>query len=242
MAPVELILTRHGESVGNIAREKAEAAHAQVIALPVRDADVPLSDLGQLQAVALGRWLAALPGDQRPDAVWSSTYVRAFHTAQLAASTADLGVPIRVDERLRDRELGVLDMLTRRGISEQYPHEAARRRWLGQFAYRPPGGESWADVALRLRSLLADLDRDEPARRVLIVAHDAVVLLVRYICERLDEAALITIARSATIGNCSVTRLVRLDAGIWRLLAFDEQGHLDGVGRQPGTERAVEPS
>ena len=45
--------------------------------------------------------------------------------------------------------------MTRSGIREQYPEEAQRRDLLGKFYYRPPGGESWADVALRVRSLLA---------------------------------------------------------------------------------------
>jgi len=35
--------------------------------------------------------------------------------------------------------------------------EAARRARLGKLYYRPPGGESWADVALRLRSFLSEL-------------------------------------------------------------------------------------
>ena len=45
--------------------------------------------------------------------------------------------------------------MTGAGIREQYPDEAQRRDLLGKFYYRPPGGESWADVALRIRSLLA---------------------------------------------------------------------------------------
>ena len=61
-----------------------------------------------------------------------------------------------VDERLRDRELGILDALTAHGVDVRLPAEAARRRWLGKFYYRPPGGEAWTDVALRLRSFLRD--------------------------------------------------------------------------------------
>ena len=43
----------------------------------------------------------------------------------------------------------------RRHAEEHYPDEAKRRDLLGKFYYRPPGGESWADVALRIRSVLA---------------------------------------------------------------------------------------
>ena len=61
---------------------------------------------------------------------------------------------MRTDERLRERDFGAFDGMTGAGIREQYPDEAKRRDLLGKFYYRPPGGESWADVALRIRSLL----------------------------------------------------------------------------------------
>ena len=61
---------------------------------------------------------------------------------------------MRTDERLRERDFGAFDGMTGAGIREQYPDEAKRRDLLGKFYYRPPGGESWADVALRVRSLL----------------------------------------------------------------------------------------
>ena len=47
------------------------------------------------------------------------------------------------------------------------------------------GGESWADVALRPRAFLRCCHR--PADRSVLVGQDAVVLIVRYICERLSE-------------------------------------------------------
>ena len=80
-------------------------------------------------------------------------------------------------------------MLTSAGVEARLPEEAGRRRWLGKFYYRPPGGESWADVVLRLRSLLADLDAGIPAQGVLLVCHDAVILLIRYILEGLRSSS-----------------------------------------------------
>ena len=69
----ELILVRHGESVGNVARDAAESSGADVIDIDLRDADVPLGDRGREQAEAAGRDLA----EHRPDVVWSSPYLRA---------------------------------------------------------------------------------------------------------------------------------------------------------------------
>src|SRR4051794_37538196 len=105
----ELILVRHGESEGNVAREAAEQAEAELIDIGQRDADVALSTTGTEQAVALGRWLAELPADRRPTQAWSSPYRRAQQTAELALQQATMPPALRVDERLRDRELGILD-------------------------------------------------------------------------------------------------------------------------------------
>lgn len=223
------MLVRHGESVGNVARARAIATGSHVVDIDQRDADVPLTAQGQDQARALGRWLGRLPADERPQSVWTSAYLRAVETAAIALRIGGLDVPSRLDERLRDRELGVLDRLTGAGVDARFPDEAQRRRHLGKFYYRPPGGESWADVALRVRSLLADLDRFEPGRRVALVAHDAVILLIRYALEALTESALLEIEQNTTVANTGVTRLVRPDGvGDWRLVDFNGTGHLDG--------------
>ncbi len=233
MGAVELMLIRHGESAGNVAASAAQAAGAEVIDMALRDADVPLSPTGFQQAQALGKWFAALPGTERPESVWCSPYLRAQQTAEGAGATRFPGArsSIRTDERLRDRELGILDLLTSAGARARYPEEALRRQWLGKFYYRPPGGESWADVALRLRSLLADLDRIEDGRRVALFCHDAVVLLMRYVCEGLTVEELLDVAARTVVLNGSVTRLVRPSGGgVWRSVSFSEVTHLEAEG------------
>ena len=72
---------RHGQSTGNVAREEAESAGADVIDVAERDADVPLTDLGREQASAAGKFLAEHP----PDVVITSTYRRAWDTARQPA-------------------------------------------------------------------------------------------------------------------------------------------------------------
>ncbi|MET1063925.1 MAG: histidine phosphatase family protein [Arthrobacter sp.] len=233
----ELLLVRHGESQGNVAATRAHVSGAHVINVPARDADVELSQTGREQALALGRLLAGFPEDRRA-AVWSSPYLRARQTAELAVDTGGWQAPLRQDERLRDRELGILDMLTSVGVEERLPQEAERRRWLGKFYYRPPGGESWADVVLRLRSLLADLDRWHSGQRVLLVSHDAVILLFRYILEGLTEQELLDVAATSAILNASLTRFVRPGGtGPWQLESFNVADHLLNEG-VPVTEHA----
>ena len=228
MAVAELVLIRHGESMGNVAAADAHEADAEVIEVGDRDADVPLSPTGREQAQALGAGLAALLADDRPTRVWSSPYVRAHQTAEIGLAAAEVVLPIAVDERLRDRELGILDLLTAKGVLARYPEEAARRLWLGKFYHRPPGGESWADVALRVRSFLADLESLPDQTRVVLVCHDALVLTIRYVAERLLEADVLAIGASTPVLNVSITQLVRDSAGSeWRVERFNDVTHLE---------------
>ena len=179
-----------------------------MIDIDIRDIDVPLSELGQRQATALGRWVGALPNDRRPNIVLTSPYLRARHTAGLIVKTAGMredSYSLIVDERLREKEFGILDRLTAVGIRDQYPDQAEFRRLLGKFYHRPPGGESWCDVILRLRSVTEMIAREYCGQRVLIVCHAVVVLCMRYILEHLTESELLAIDKKSEIANCSVT-------------------------------------
>ncbi|GAA2220661.1 histidine phosphatase family protein [Micromonospora olivasterospora] len=233
-----LWIVRHGESAANVAATAAEAAGGELIGLNHRDPDVPLSPTGEEQARATGRWLAGLPEQRRPDVALTSPYVRAVRTAELAL--AGTGVEISRDERLRDRELGILDGLTERGVARRFPEEAERRTRLGKFYYRPPGGESWTDVALRLRTLLADLRRDHAGRRVLLFGHDALVFVLRYLVEGLTEAELMALTRQHSIANCSVTGWSAGADGRLRPDIFNDVRHLHRQGARPTREDEVD--
>lgn len=209
-SPSALWLVRHGESAGNVARELAQARQADRIEIATaREMDVPLSALGERQAAALGRYLAGLPPAEKPGAVLTSPYQRARRTAEIAAGEAGLAGALIVDERLRERELGAFDRLTRRGIEKLFPSEAAQRKVVGKFYYRPPGGESWCDVILRLRSLLETLAREQRGRRLLVVCHSAVVLCFRTLLEQLSEEQILAIDSATEIANCAITAYER---------------------------------
>jgi broad specificity phosphatase PhoE len=238
MTATELWLVRHGESTANIQATEAQRALLEVIPVEHRDADVPLSETGVRQAEALGSWLAANVGGPVPAAIWSSPYLRAQQTLAVALGVSGLEQSFLVDERLRDRELGILDTLTSHGVDQRYPDEAARRRWLGKFYYRPPGGEAWTDVALRVRSFLRDVDTGEAPGPVLITAHDAVVLIFLYLCLGWSEQELLAFASNNTVLNASITRLTRQPGErFWRLDVFSHDAHLEAVG-VPVTEHA----
>jgi broad specificity phosphatase PhoE len=200
-------LVRHGQSQGNVARDAADEAGLHEIGIDMRDVDVPLSDLGHRQAEAAGRWFATLPREERPELILSSPYIRAKQTAEIICRQGPLaggGARTISDERLREREFGIFDRLTTIGIRERFPDEAAHRRRLGKFYHRPPGGESWADVILRLRSMLNTINLQYCDKRVLIVCHQVVVLCFRYILERLEEQQILGIDKQAEILNCGI--------------------------------------
>ena len=207
--PDRLWIVRHGESAGNVARDAAMAAGLPVIQIAERDVDVPLSLAGVSQAEALGRWFADMPDDSRPNVVLTSPYLRAKHTAGLieAAGGIQAGAATHVDERLREKEFGVLDRLTKVGIEQRFPDQAELRARLGKFYFRPPGGESWCDVILRLRSALdtISLHYSGPDSRVLIVAHQVIVLCFRYLLEGMTEEQILAIDRQGDVANCGVT-------------------------------------
>ena len=204
--PEKLWLVRHGQSQGNVARDLADEAGLHEIAIDVRDVDVPLSELGKQQAEATGRWFAALPPNERPEVILSSPYLRARQTSEAICAAGGLSGPTKlvIDERLREREFGIFDRLTGVGIRAKYPEESAHRTKLGKFYHRPPGGESWADVILRLRSAMNTINLHYCDRRVLIVCHQVVVLCMRYILEELTEEAILQIDKQAEILNCGI--------------------------------------
>jgi 2,3-bisphosphoglycerate-dependent phosphoglycerate mutase len=223
-------MLRHGQSTANVAAEAAEADGAEMIEVEAPDARVDLTDLGRAQAQAVGEWLAKGPVEAKPQIVVSSTYRRAEATAELVARAID--VPIQLDERLRDRELGILDRLTRHGVATRFPDENARRAFVGRFYYRPPGGESWADVAGRLRAALRDLRAEHGGHRVLIVAHEALIFLTRYVVEQLDVARLEELS-GRPLANAGLTSW-RNVGGRLTLASFDDVAPAhDRVTRQP---------
>src|SRR4051794_29095368 len=183
----ELVLVRHGQSLANVAFPAADARGLLEAEVSGRDAEVPLTALGESQAEAVGAWLAHLPPGEVPQVVITSPYLRARETWRIAAESSGLELPEPVtDDRLVDRLMGDLELMTRAAVAERFPQESARRREIGEYNYAPPGGESFADIAVRLKSFLDDLNADHPGKRVIVVAHDAVVLMMRAVIEQLS--------------------------------------------------------
>lgn len=239
--PTSIVLVRHGESLGNLADAEARRTKSERLDLAARDADVELSETGRAQAAAVRRHLADLSPDERPTLAISSPYQRAASTARCAVQ--DIDVDLVLDERLRERDLGQFDGLTGAGIRHLYADEAERRKKVGKFYYQPPGGESWADVVLRVRSLLGDLRHGFEGQRVWMFTHQAVIMAFRYVIEGISEADLLDIDRDSPIPNCSFTSFDFDEHGA-RLRDFALTAALEGepadVTAEPATGHAEE--
>ena len=208
------ILIRHGESVSNLeGRVQGQE-------------DVALSARGQTQAEAVAAWSrAAFGGDAAAiEEIWSSPLVRARDTAARIATA--LGLPLKIDDRLRELHAGVFQGHLWVDLEQQFPEAVARWR-SGDIDYCIPGGESRAQLAARGHAVLESLaGRD--VGRMIIVAHGCILTaalgsLVGRTHPLLAAAAERPFTKLPALANCSVTRIE------WpgpALISFNETGHL----------------
>ncbi len=202
--PKTIWIVRHGQSTANLARHKSESEKLKNIDFPEREMDVPLSKQGELESENIGKWFKTQP--EIPNIIISSPYLRATETAGIIIESANFeNKKIFLDERLRERELGIFDRLTKLGAMEKYPEECAKRDEIGKFYYRPIGGESWADVALRIRSFWRDLRENFADERILIVTHEVVVRVLRYILEGMTVDEIMAIDKAGDVENGALT-------------------------------------
>ncbi|OJZ66282.1 histidine phosphatase family protein [Mycobacterium paraffinicum] len=158
-----LIMLRHGQTEFNAGSRMQGQLDSQ------------LSELGRAQAIAAAEVLGKL----QPLLIVSSDLHRAYDTAiRLGERT---GLPIRVDERLRETHLGDWQGLTHTDVDAQAP--GARLAWREDATWAPHGGESRVDVAARSVPLVSELVASEPEwgdpqhadRPVVLVAHGGLI-------------------------------------------------------------------
>jgi broad specificity phosphatase PhoE len=211
--PRELWLLRHAESEANLATAQAWRDGAEVLDHDA-DEEVALSARGRQQADDAGRRLAELEPSRRPTLALVSPYRRTRETFERMVAAGGLDLPAHTDERLRERDVGQFDRLTGAGLRARHPEEAARRRRTAKAWYRAPGGESWADVALRVRSLVGLVLPRMDGERVLLVTHQAVVMSFRAVLEGLELDEAVALDRAHPQPNTALTRYAVGPAGV----------------------------
>ncbi len=210
--PRNLYLVRHGQSEGNALRRQFEETGDSSLFyanfLNVHESQYMLTEKGIEQAKKAGAWLAQ-NAVKVFDRLLVSNNNRAMQTA------AYLGIDNAswmIDFNLREREHGLLNIMP--PIKEDQKLENQRRFYDSQpFLFRPPQGESVADVAQRIHTVLDTLSRECEGQNVIIVCHGHVIRTFRIILERMSLSEsnnyLNTEEEWGRIPNCAIVHYTR---------------------------------
>jgi broad specificity phosphatase PhoE len=191
-----LIVVRHGRTEENRARRLLGRL------------DVDLDDVGRAQAAALAAHIGPV------ERVISSPLARTRQTA------AAWGAPVEIDERLIELDYGDLDGLP----LDEVPAETWTA-WRADPAFAPPGGESIADLGVRVRAACEDLRRSASGGHVVVVTHvSPIKAAVAWALGVADD-----VAWRMFVAPASVTRIEVSDSRL-SLHGFNDTSHLPVTG------------
>ncbi|MDH3319942.1 MAG: histidine phosphatase family protein [Betaproteobacteria bacterium] len=196
-------MVRHGETAWN--------AEGRVQG----QTDVPLSAVGEAQARAVRDALAG----ERFVALYASDLARVRQTAAPAAAV--LGLPVRLEPRLRERHYGKFETLTYAEARERLPQDYAR------FKAKDPdydfgSGESLRVFYERAVACVAGIAARHAGEAVLVFTHGGVLEMVR----RRTHGTGLTSPRDFEIPNAALNWIDIGPAG-WRVGSWAEVGHLE---------------
>ena len=200
---MRLYMIRHGQTAAN--RDKFFYDDTQ---------NIPLTEVGQEQARAIRPILEKIPFDR----VYSSDYLRAIQTQQLALPNAEN--PIRTP-LLREISAGTLGG---KPFSYIYDNLEKYNGWTptgDNTGYKDFGGESMEMVGVRLRQFLRQLEED-PCERVAAFAHGAVMSCLLRVVVQADDFC----RGSVLSSNCAI-HVFDYDGTWWKLIAWNYGVELD---------------
>lgn len=143
--PRNILLLRHGESLGNVDEN---------LFTIMPDWKIPLNSRGRMQAKEAGYRIQTIAGDS-PLVVYVSPYVRTKET--LAEVQRVLTSPVlftREEPRLREQDFGNFQ------DADAIQEAKIERPQFGRFFYRFPNGESGADVFDRVSAFCGTFRQD----------------------------------------------------------------------------------
>jgi len=159
MKETEIILIRHGETEWNSQQRMQGHSNSD------------LSSVGQAQIQALGQWMKNVPFDH----IYSSDSLRAKQTAE--AITQFSGHELKIDLRLREKNLGVFEGLTSEEARERHP-EVFRLFKTAGSKYVIDEGESTQQLQDRALEIVDEIRIKHLEERVLLVTHGGFIRVV----------------------------------------------------------------
>jgi probable phosphoglycerate mutase len=177
--------------------------------------DSPLSDRGLRQAECLAQFM----GQQYSSAValYSSHLQRARHTAQAIGAT--LNLPLRIDEDLREYDLGSWEG---KSYAELFQKHRLWHHIRTDPHFAPHGGESPRQVADRFTGVLRRIVQAHPGGCIVVVAHGGALSMA---LAELVEGDYTKWGR--VMDNCAVTELALNPEP--ELVHFNLNAHLEGI-------------
>jgi broad specificity phosphatase PhoE len=183
----------------------------------------PLNEHGTQQAQALAKFVRNIG----MSALYSSDLRRAVQTAELLAER--LGFQPIYDSRLRERNIGAWQGLTLNEMRAWYPGEYDQLL-SNVDEYQIPGGESRAEVRVRMVAAFEDVLKQDVGETVGMISHTtAIRALLSQLIPDCDP-------NSVEVGNTSVTTLAFEDETRWRLVATNDVMHLEGLASRSAKE------
>ena len=185
---LDLILVRHGESEGNVARQLSLSGDHSLYEgefLKRHSSLWRLTDKGRAQSRAAGSWIKQNFDINSFNRHYTSEYIRAMETAALLDFPKECNWFAEVF--LRERDWGQLDLMSQEERIKKFSHEL-KRRDRDRFFWSPPGGESLANVAQRVDRFLTMLHRECPDEKAIVVCHGEVMWAFRLRLERMSHS------------------------------------------------------
>ncbi len=219
--PINLVLVRHGQSEGNVAKRLSEkgdhSAHEKLKNRHTRS--YRLSSEGCKQATLAGAWLR----DHFPngfDRYYTSEYIRAKETAVQLELPGAHWFP---DFYLSERDWGELDAYNEDERRQKFAH-ALQIREVEPFFWRPGGGETFMQLCLRADRVLETYHRGSSDRDVLAVNHGEMMMALRLRIERMSYRRFCELHLSDKpedrIFNCEVIHYTRRNPSTGRISPF----------------------
>lgn len=181
-----LVLVRHAESIGNLSAREADPVLRDLSA-GMNQKDWPLTERSRIQVDRTARFIKkVLNTGIRNVNLMTSSSVRAKSTA-LGLGLSEFG-DWRVEDDLREMELGVFATMPEEEYKEKYPI-ANQVRMTDQFHWNPEGGESFEIIANgRVGRVLGEINQSHPDDISIVVSHSSVMQAMRASIEQQTPA------------------------------------------------------